>query len=164
MNETAKKLTRILELHVKDHTSLLALEDAKRKAIIKNNTVLLEELIKEEEKIINEVGGREKMRKEYSSQLCVELGVAKEEKLSTLIDALNDSECSRVLSEIKEKLNTIIEELRFRTSQNTELLYRSVEHIGAFFRTIAEATTISPTYQRNGQKDGTQRRLLDQMA
>ncbi|MHC4870341.1 MAG: flagellar protein FlgN [Planctomycetota bacterium] len=164
MSEFAEKLTEVLDLHIKDHSDLLALEEKKREVIVKNDTELLEEINLVEEEIMQRVAAREVERQQYSAALCEDLGVDKEQKLSTIVELLGNNECGRVLADVRKKLDEVIANLRYRTTQNSELLYRSIEHIGAFFKTIAEARDVSPVYQRNGQTNGSQMRLLDQTA
>lgn len=164
MNENIRKLAQLLDSHTKDHAALLKLEEEKRQVIIVNNVDRLNEINVEEEEIVKRVSEREEERAALSCLIAEESGAEGERKLEDIISSLKDDKEQKLLSVIRRRLNDVIGKLKYRTEQNAELLVRSVEHIGAFFKTIADARTISPVYCKNGQKNGTQMRLLDHTA
>ena len=162
MEQTVERLKKILEGHVSLHEQLLALEEEKRASIVANDTARIDELTRREAELVSEVQAMEAERTELVRALAAQRGWPEPVRLAQVIQAAGPE--ATCLEAAWKRLQQVMGALRHRAEQNTVLLRRCLEHLGAFFAALAEVRTVPGTYTPGGQSGGETVRLLDQTA
>jgi hypothetical protein len=163
MTEAMQELESILDEHAKQHLELLELEEAKRRAIIENDTARLDHITRQEEEIVQHVSVREEKRKACMAEIGPALGLEANASMGDLLEAAPDWRES--LQPKRDRLRKVLGDLSHRSKQNADLLCLSLDHIQSFFDALNEARSVSNTYSRGGgRKVGEHVRILDQTA
>lgn len=165
MSQTLTDLENVLRAEVDIHTQMLLAAATKREAIIKGDLPMMESTLRTEHQLLSEIEAAEDLRVALVAQAREELAIEKEQiKLSDIIAHAAEPHAAKLAS-TRETLRKMIDELRYRSRQNGELLHLSLAHVESFLRAIAEACTSDTGYRRDGSKSGVGGlRLLDQSA
>ena len=165
MSRILSELEDVLREEADLHARLLIAAEGKREAIIKGDLPMMEDILRKENALLHEVEAAEDRRVSLAQQAREDLGIDDSAvKLSLIISAAAEPHASR-LQKVRESLRLILDELRFRTRQNGELLQFSLDHVEGFLRAIAEACTPDTGYGRSGKNSAPSGlRLLDQSA
>lgn len=157
-------LEKILEQLAELHSCLLEAAERKRVVIIEGDIRMMEELLQLELGLVAEVEKAEVDREKIVADAVELLGLDSEKtKLVDIIDKL-EPETATGLRNVQERLRVIIDELRYRSRQNAELLKASMEHVEEFLRTVSEAASPEKGYGRDGKRLSGGLSLLDRSA
>lgn len=165
MSVTLRDLEEVLELQADLHARMLIAAAGKREAIIAGDLPKLEKLLALEHKLLSEVEAAEDKRLSLVEVARQELDLDDQPvKLAVIIESAAEPFASR-LAHVRERLCNILDELRYRTRQNGELLQAGIEHVQGFLHAVAEATRPQAGYGPDGRLAGFGSfRLLDKSA
>jgi flagellar biosynthesis/type III secretory pathway chaperone len=155
MTTFKEELEDVLKRELSVMEKILKVSQEKTDAIVDSNLKKLEEITKEEEVLLNKVASLEDEREELLNTW----GLDTKLPLSEIIENIPEEDKS-LLYEIKEKLITILEELREKNDLNNALIQDSLEFIN--FTLNAMASVESPaTYEKDKLKDSRVKSIFD---
>lgn len=164
MKTTLNDLEAVLRREADLHARLLVAAEGKREAIIKGDLPGMEALLATEQDMLRQVEDAEVERQRLTQAARHALGLAGDDpKLAAIIQAAPEPHSAR-LAQVRTQLRDVLDEFRFRTRQNGELLKASIEHVEAFLRLVAEAARPGAGYGQKGKKVAGSLRLLDRSA
>ncbi|MDR0362308.1 MAG: flagellar protein FlgN [Planctomycetota bacterium] len=134
------------------HRAMLETAGEKRESIIKGDLPALEAAVFREKGLVAEIEDEERKRQAVMPMLRRGLGVGDDvEQLAEVAEKFHEPDRTRILS-LAGGLKDVIEDVRKITRHNAELLKASLEHVDAFLRTIAEASSPDTNYRRDGSR------------
>lgn len=159
------KLIVLLNQTLEIYQALLKLSRQKRELLIAAKPQELEQLTKQEEVLIIEVGKLEAMRLVLTRQLVEAIDMTSSETdLSSLIERADEQTAAK-LRELSDRFNQVTGELVEYNKLNTRLIQQSLEFIN-FNINILSQNAVGPTYAAKGQAApaGPSRSILDARA
>lgn len=133
------------------HTQLLQLSNAKKDALVEVDVPRIEEITKQEETIIIEVGKLEKMRRTMVMQLAKKLNLAENECTITTLIECADNDIKPKLAGLNKQLNEVLVNLKHNNDINTKLIEQSLTIINFNINVMTQSTT-GPVYAAGGKQ------------
>ena len=147
-------LETMLGREIRLHEPMLALAEQKRVAVIQGDLPGLEAILEQERKLVAEVEKGAEAREAALRAARVAVGLPEAEgRLEEIMARLPEPERSR-LGEEREKLRSLLDELRKKSRHNAELLKASLAHVEAFLRAVADAARADKPYGKDGRPAG----------
>lgn len=119
-----------LEKLEKMHNSLLELAIKKTEIVKKGDMNELDKMIKSEQSHVAAIELLEKQRKQLVSDYLLNKGVsASKSTIDDLINHIDEEETRNQLQDIRNRLLTIIDDLRVRNELNQKLVFQSLQYV-----------------------------------
>jgi flagellar biosynthesis/type III secretory pathway chaperone len=163
MSATLTELTEVLERETEQNGQLLEEAERKRTAVIEGDLDTLETILRREQALIAEVEAAEARRQPLAEAACRQLGLGAPVKMARIIDKAPAPHAER-LADVRARLRGVLDQLRFRTEQNANLLQASIRHVDGFLHMVAETSAPDPVYGRDGRRRAGEFSLLDRSA
>lgn len=133
------KFCEILNEQLALHENLLSLSEEKKEILINGSLARLEQIVKEEHKLIQEVSYLEKDRYAMIRQLAEALRIEVEKiTVSFLIEVVQDENDKHRLTKLKDSLEEVVKELGDINELNAKLLEQSLEYIQTTMEIITD--------------------------
>ncbi len=161
--DVTRELEQVLTELAVLHEGLLVCAHHKREAILKGDIVKMEEILKDETALMNQVAGFEDKRKGLVDQASQELAIKSTPvKLAMIIERLS-GDAKTALETVHARLKNALNSLQYRTRQNAELLAASMEHVNHFLSMVREVAggKQKSTYGPKGRNGGGQVKTFD---
>jgi len=154
----------MLGREIRLHEPMLALAEQKRLAVIQGDLPALEAILEQERKLVADVEAGEAARELALRAARVAVGLPEGEgRLEEIVSRLSEPARSRIGGE-REKLRSLLDELRKKSRHNAELLKASLAHVEAFLRAVADAARSDKPYGKDGRPTGGGGAFLDRNA
>ena len=158
------ELEAMLGREIRLHSPMLELAEKKRVAVIQGDLPGLEAILAEERKLVAEAEAGAAAREAALRTARVAVGLPETEgRLEDIVARLPEPERSRI-GEEREKLRSLLDELRKKSRHNAELLKASLAHVEAFLRAVADAARADKPYGKDGRPTGGGGAFLDRDA
>lgn len=123
-----KQLSSILGKSLDLHRQILALAEKKREVVISGQLDDLQSLLKEETRLLEQLGEVEQERLECVRQIVPTAGDARQVTLSQLLEQMEERDRQAIQTQMKELLR-LIEQLKRENEQNETLVRESLQHV-----------------------------------
>ena len=157
-------LEAMLDREIRLHEPMLELAEKKRVAVIQGDLPALEAILERERELVAGIEKAEAAREAALRAARVAVGLPETEgRLEDIVARLSEPERSRIGGE-REKLRSLLDELRKKSRHNAELLKASLAHVEAFLRAVADAARADKPYGKDGRPTGGGGAFLDRNA
>ena len=157
-------LEAMLGREIRLHEPMLEIAERKRVAVIQGDLPALEAILEQERQLVAEAEEGEATRESALRAARVAVGLPETEgRLEDIVARLSEPERSRI-GEEREKLRSLLDDLRKKSRHNAELLKASLAHVEAFLRAVADAARADKRYGKDGRPSGGGSAFLDRNA
>lgn len=165
MKELCEKLTALLAEILEVYQEILTLSRQKKDILIAGQVRELEEITKQEEKLILRVGKLEKERRQVMDDIRQANGLQEEQLNLVQVKDLMDAAAAEKLEAMSNELRTLMRELQSMNELNTKLLQRAIAFVDFNINVLAQHS-VGPVYAPQGQNGASvqERILVDRKA
>ncbi|MEX2103862.1 MAG: flagellar protein FlgN, partial [Bacilli bacterium] len=150
-------ITNVFNELVEAHHSLHQLSEKKKDAIIKGNIDGLSEVVREEGKVVRQIGKLEVERIHSVSQYLQSIGISTEGvTMNDLVKLLPSVDDKKKLQELQGDLTDVIMKLQKANDLNQELLQQSLNFVNHSLDLFTETEPDQGTYGNPNQQQGKQ--------
>lgn len=149
MKTILNDLLELLRLHKDIYSKLFELSQSKKEALISANVVELDNIVRAEEILILRLGDIERQRQKAVKELAKIHNVNEENIDIDYITGLLDSKEKKELTEIKDELAIVLDNVSKNNEINSKLIETQLNYIDLTFELIAGADK-SEDYNRQG--------------
>ncbi|CUH94439.1 hypothetical protein P22_0505 [Propionispora sp. 2/2-37] len=165
MKELCARLTALLAEILEVYRTILTLSQRKKDTLIAGQVKELEEITRQEETLILQVGRLEKERQQVMAEIRQVNGLQDEELTLVQVKDLVDASTAGRLETGSEELRSVLRDLKSMNELNTKLLQRAIAFVDFNINVLAQHS-VGPVYAAQGQ-NGTsvqERTLVDRKA
>lgn len=123
-----KQLSTILEKTLRLHRQMLATAEKKREVVISGQIHALQDLMKEESDLIEQLAEVEQERLKCVEQIVPASGEGRQIPLSQLLEQMNEHDRTLIQGQMKELLR-LVEQVKRENEQNQTLIQESLQHV-----------------------------------
>lgn len=151
MDVLFKKLSTLLEDQIKIFKKMLELARNKQQVLVKGSIETLDQLTKDERKILTEISQIEQERMVTTQKIAEALNLKEDKIRMTDLLGVIPGEYKVSLEEMHHELLRILSELEEINEQNTELINNSLKVVNFSLNLLTEDKQKSPTYSNKGE-------------
>lgn len=151
MSKSIEQLILTLEKEFEVYSEVLELSKDKRRNIIEGHVKELDGITKKEQKMIVTLGKLEEIREAIISNIIKELEIEEIENIEELSKYLDDTAKNRI-KDIKDKLITLLDEVKRENDLNSKLIQQSLDFIEFNKNLLISIENSSSTYSPNADE------------
>lgn len=135
---------------LREHEQLLTLAKRKKEVLIKGDIDALNEIVKGEAQIVQNIERLESDRMGAGRLLAIRLGIPLDELTASKISAASSPEDAKRMDELTDQLRNVITELKRLNDLNKLLIEQSLQFVRTSIELLTESPHV-PTYGGSGE-------------
>ena len=161
MKDRWEALVAVLGKILSIYQAILTLSQEKKKILVAANAQELENVTKQEEILILQVGKLEEIRRKLVGELISAHGMTEEGQSLLQLQKIATPTVAQELENFRKKMGGIMEEIASLNKLNTELINQALGFINYNINILSQ-TVVGPTYAPKGQaNEQTKRTVFD---